>query len=128
MSLPPSPSSPPLVLPPTTPPDAFELVCIEEECIDDNILATEDGESNVVDTEIGNPDEIIHEGGITPSSELDMGVAANNASHVYDLSDEWVRPLANRSLWEILNDVYSYYDKAKKEGENDCWVNGYPNA
>ena len=94
--------------------DAFELICIEEECIDDNILATEDGESNVFDTEIGNPNEISHEGGITPSPELNMGIAADNASHVYDLSDEWVRPLDNRSLWEILNDVNSYYDKAKK--------------
>jgi len=101
--------------------DAFELICIEEECIDDNILATEDGESNLFDTKIGNPDEITHEGygdeGCTENttrSAMDMEVAANNVSHVYDLSDEWVRPLDNRSLWEILNDVNSYYDKVKK--------------
>ena len=46
---------------------------------------------------------------------MDMGIAANNVSSVYYLSDEWVRPLDNRSLREILNDVNSYYDKAKKK-------------
>ena len=90
--------------------------------MDDNILATEDGESNLLDAKIGNPDAITHKGygdegctGNTTSSAMDMGVAANNVSHVYHLSGEWVRPLDNRFLWEILNDVNSYYDKAKKK-------------
>ena len=98
------------------------MICIEEECIDDNILSTEDGVSNLFDTEIGNPDEIAHGGygderctGNPTSNAMDMGIAANNVSHVYDLSDEWVRPLDNRSLPENLNDFNSYYDKAKKK-------------
>ena len=97
--------------------DAFELICIEEECIDDNdsILPTEEGEDNLFNTEIGNPDDISHDREVTPRLEMDLGVAANNDSHVYDLSDEWVKPLDSRSLRDILNDVNSYYDKAKKQ-------------
>ena len=98
------------------------MICIEEECINDNILSTEYGESNLFYTEIGSPDEITHGGygdegctGNLTSNAMDMGIATNNVSHVYDLSDEWVRPLDNRSLQENLNDFNSYYDKAKKK-------------
>ena len=46
---------------------------------------------------------------------MNVGVAAQNSEHVYDLSGQFIRPLENWSLRDVLNDVVSFYDKSKNK-------------
>ena len=96
-----------------------ELLSIDAEDIDSDGINFTDcliGNPDDDDCIIGNPDDVsVVANDDMEEFEMNTGIAAENAEHVFDLSKGWVKSLDNRTLRTILNDVSTYYEKADRK-------------
>ena len=95
------------------------MISIDAEDIDSDGIDLTDcliGNSDDEDYIIGNPDDVsVVANNYMEEFEMNTGIAAENAEHVFDLSKGLVKSLDNRTLRTILNDVSTYYEKAERK-------------